>query len=129
MKNKEMKLKTSIMAEKIRSILLIAIGILAIVFAFKIGNLYSGAWVGSETYGGDAYTGIQNASANAANNAYAAAYILQQGFKRCFIIVGLVLASIGGTSLFKVSETKPQAINTPAEEKSQTENSDCVNAE
>ena len=64
-----------------------------------------------------------------ANNAIDVANILQQGFKRCFIIVGLVLASIGGTSLFKVSETKPQAIDAPAEEKSQPESSDCVTAE
>lgn len=63
---------------------------------------------------------IQNACAGAANNAIDVANILQQGFKYCLIIAGFVLVSIGGTSLFKVSETKPQAIDTPAEEKSRS---------
>ena len=116
-------------AEKIRNILFVVIGVLSIIFAIKIGVLSTGSFVMFLTYGGDAYTGIQNACAGAANNAIDVANILQQGFEYCLIIAGFVLVSIGGTSLFKVSETKPQAIDAPAEEKSQPENSDCVTAE
>ena len=116
-------------AEKIRNILFLIIGVLSIIFAIKIGGLSTGSFEMPLSYGGDAYTGIQNACAGAANNAIDVANILQQGFKYCLIIPGFVLVSIGGTSLFKVSETKPQAIDTPAEEKSQPENSDCVTAE
>lgn len=116
-------------AEKIRNILFLIIGVLSIIFAIKIGGLSTGSFEMPLSYGGDAYTGIQNACAGAANNAIDVANILQQGYKYCLIIAGFVLVSIGGTSLFKVSETKPQAIDTPAEEKSQPENSDCVTAE
>ena len=116
-------------AEKIRNILFLIIGVLSIIFAIKIGGLSTGSFEMPLSYGGDAYTGIQNACAGAANNAIDVANILQQGFEYCLIIAGFVLVSIGGTSLFKVSETKPQAIDTPAEEKSQPENSDCVTAE
>ena len=116
-------------AEKIRNILFLIIGVLSIIFAIKIGGLSTGSFEMPLSYGGDAYTGIQNACAGAANNAIDVANILQQGFKYCLIIADFVLVSIGGTSLFKVSETKPQAIDTPAEEKSQPENSDCVTAE
>ena len=116
-------------AEKIRNILFLIIGVLSIIFAIKIGGLSTGSFEMSLSYGGDAYTGIQNACAGAANNAIDVANILQQGFEYCLIIAGFVLVSIGGTSLFKVSETKPQAIDTPAEEKSQPENTDCVTAE
>ena len=124
-----MKTNNAKKAEIIRNILFVVIGVLSIIFAINIGGLSTGNFEMSFSYGGDAYTGIQNACAGAANNAIDVANILQQGFEYCLIIAGFVLVSIGGTSLCKLLETKPQAIDTPAEEKSQPESSDCVTAE
>lgn len=57
--------------KRLFSLCAIAVGILAIVFATHCFNpdiSYYISYVRHETYGGDAYTGIQNAAADTANN-------------------------------------------------------------
>lgn len=62
--------------KKILSIGLIVLGVAVLVFAIYQSACvpfytYRGTMVGYKIYGGDAYTGIQNAAADAANNIYA----------------------------------------------------------
>ena len=48
--------------KRILSIAFVIIGILAIIFAFSAYDLETGYKESNEKYGGDAYTGIQNAA-------------------------------------------------------------------
>ena len=57
----------------------------------------NGDYVSSSMYGGDAYTGIQNASAETGCNVYKGNKIMQKGFKYTFILAGLGFLSIGVT--------------------------------
>ena len=45
-------------------------GIVSIIFSFVVLEMDIGGYSSYQTYGGDAYTGIQNASAQAANNVF-----------------------------------------------------------
>ena len=108
--------------KKILSIGLITIGIVAIVFAiicfceepwFDVGR-----YVYKETYGGDAYTGIQNAAAATANNIndlninleYATEY-LGNCMGYLLLIVGLVLLLIGVSKTINAFRKEPFMIN------------------
>ena len=55
-----MKTNNAKKAEIIRNILFVVIGVLSIIFAINIGGLSTGNFEMSFSYGGDAYTGIQN---------------------------------------------------------------------
>ena len=54
----------------------------------------NGRYATEKTYGGDAYTGIQNAAATAAQNAADAAVLIQDGFGYLFIVSGIALLGI-----------------------------------
>lgn len=84
----------------IRSIAYIAIAIVAFTFANKIDDMRNGDYVSSSRYGGDAYTGIQNAAAETGCNVYKGAQIMQKGFKYTFILTGLGFLAIGLTPIF-----------------------------
>ena len=53
---------------KLLKIFGIVLGILSLVLAFVLFDQSVGYTEGSYSYGGDAYTGIQNAAAQTANN-------------------------------------------------------------
>ncbi len=82
-----------------------------ICFFFDIGR-----YANLESYGGDAYTGIQNAAARAANNIQLLSIIVKCGFGFLLIITGLILIAIAVTkntnnaqivpAYSKVNETK-----------------------
>lgn len=57
-------IKTMGILKYIRSIGFIAIAVMSFIFANKIDDMRTGDYVSSSRYGGDAYTGMQNASAN-----------------------------------------------------------------
>lgn len=65
-------------------------GIVSIFMGITIKFMDNGSSVWSNSYGGDAYTGIQNAAADTANNVMQANNILQSGF--CCICVSIGLA-------------------------------------
>ncbi len=86
-------MKFKISKDNIIPILGIILGIVIIVIAitndtFSFG--YNGT-TGKESYGGDAYTGIQNACALTANNTYHTYELLQEGFQILFIIIGILI--------------------------------------
>ena len=85
------------------SALLICIGIVCFIFSTRIwSSWYSGTTVMDKYYGGDAYTGIQNACADIANNVNALGnlvdslgYNIIHGMKFLLMTISFVLAVVG----------------------------------
>lgn len=74
------------------SIFNILTGALSVFLGILISVMGSGTYVSSQSYGGDAYTGIQNAAAATARNVTNVSDILQAGFSSILIVFGLALA-------------------------------------
>ena len=101
--------------KKILAICLIVIALLSIVFGvlsfIKSADNNRSYYTRKETYGGDAYTGIQNAGANGANNT---SYVedavhdmhdaVMFGFGAVLIIAGLFIGVLGVSKLLKKSD-------------------------
>ena len=66
-------------------------GLLSIVFGIVCFCLDTGRYVSYETYGGDAYTGIQHAAAGTGNNVEDLAGIVKFGFGALLIVVGIAI--------------------------------------
>lgn len=81
----------------VRSIAFVIIAIVAFTFSSKIDDMNNGDYVSSSRYGGDAYTGIQNASAETGCNVYKGNQIMQKGIKYTFILIGLGFLAVGLT--------------------------------
>lgn len=77
--------------KKITSIVGAASGLLSVIFSFYILSMDAGSTENSFSYGGDAYTGIQNAAAQTANNVHYLNDILQFGFFAVLLVAGLAL--------------------------------------
>lgn len=78
------------------STLLVLIGTAALILSIVcFFALETGDTSNREVYGGDAYTGIQNAGAKTANNLVATNTILKAGFSSILLISGLVLLVTG----------------------------------
>ena len=78
-----------------RSPFMIVVGILAITLAIvcfskDVGNISLGY-----SYGGDAYTGIQNAAAQTANNVFYLAEIVRFGFSSVLLVLGFGMVASG----------------------------------
>lgn len=117
--------------KKILSVGLIAIGIAAIVFAVICLSaepcIFDSVYVADKTYGGDAYTGMQNAAAATANNIKylnlnlrRATEFLGECMGYLLLIVGLLLLLIG--TVKAVNAFKKQKIDTPEESQAVIEN-------
>lgn len=68
----------------------ILVGVLAVILAFVCFGKDTGYTESSKTYGGDAYTGIQNASSQAANNTYYLAGIAKFAGGSILLVSGLL---------------------------------------
>lgn len=75
--------------------LFIVVGIIAIILALSIIALPTGSSGIFKSYGGDAYTGIQNAAAKTATNVYHVAEILKAGFSGILAVAGLACIAYG----------------------------------
>ncbi len=64
--------------------------IVSMILGFSTLSKYTGAYESASSYGGDAYTGIQNAAAQTANNVRALAEIVAAGFGNLLIAIGLI---------------------------------------
>lgn len=65
-------------------------GILSVIFGIIMFTKNVGYYESSSSYGGDAYTGIQNAAAQTANNVKALSEIAKMGFAFFLIALGLI---------------------------------------
>lgn len=80
------------------------LGIAAIVLAIMVYNAEVGSYEGDEYYGGDAYTGIQQAAAQAANNTMYVGRMLRTGLSAILALHGLVL--LGAAVCIRKSEAE-----------------------
>jgi hypothetical protein len=90
--------KKRTVGEVISCILGMLTGVLSIIFAF--GTDYYGRYTYQETYGGDAYTGIQNAAADTANNINSLGWNISDNFRYLLIVIGLALIAYFSLKLF-----------------------------
>lgn len=79
------------MANTIRSIFLVIAGIVSIGLSIHCFNMNEGEYCSDSMYGGDAYTGMQNASASAARNVKTLSKIVKSGFGSTLLVCGLAL--------------------------------------
>lgn len=93
-------------------------GILSLCFGMAIKGCSLGSYETDYSYGGDAYTGIQNAAAQAANNIQETNYILVQGFSYLLIVLGLALVAYFGLNFLNCLREKKEAkiVETPLPE-------------
>lgn len=85
------------MAQKFRSIILIVVGIIALGLSVKCFTIDDLDYATKSMYGGDAYTGIQNAAAITSRNVKELASIIQFGFGSILLVMGLGLIGYGLT--------------------------------
>ena len=71
------------------------IGIASVVLSIICFNMDDGYYVSEKTYGGDAYTGIQNASAQTGQNIQKQTKINRFGFGAILMVGGLTLIALG----------------------------------
>lgn len=68
-------------------------GILSVIFGIYVKNGNYGTYpyyIAGESYGGDAYTGIQNAAAHTANNVRSVYFLAREGAMFLLIVIGLI---------------------------------------
>ncbi len=80
-------------ASKGISIVGIISGVISIIFGLMMRGMDIGSYESYSSYGGDAYTGIQNAAAQTANNLMDVAEITRSGFSFLLIAIGLIAIS------------------------------------
>lgn len=106
---------------KIFNYILIGIGVLSIIFAVLCfvlnGEFDYGYYVAWETYGGDAYTGIQNAAAATANqvdrlneSVATLAKCVKMGFGFILLIFGFLITLYGVKNIIKEKTNEKQPI-------------------
>ena len=77
--------------KSISSIVGLISGFVSLIFSFTIRSMSVGSYAYSWSYGGDAYTGIQNSAAQTANNVSLVGNIVKTGFSGMFLVIGLAL--------------------------------------
>ena len=92
-------------------------GIISIIFSFDIKKMSIGFYESSSQYGGDAYTGIQNASAQAANNVRDLANIVRTGLFAFFLITGIALICFFVSRLDDNNQIEQKSIDSEKEKK------------
>ena len=75
-------------------------GALSVIFGFSVMSFNDGYYESTQSYGGDAYTGIQNAAAQTANNVEDLAFIAKTGIGFLLIILGIAIACFFALKLF-----------------------------
>lgn len=80
-------------------LILIAIGIYAFVLSNKCNSFVELDFESIERYGGDAYTGIQNAAARTSQNVSQLAEIVKFGFTSLLRIIALILIGLGVSNI------------------------------
>lgn len=80
--------------KKCKNVSLAIVGVISIVLGIVCFSLGIGSKENNNAYGGDAYTGIQNAAAQTANNIMNVATICKVGFGSILLIAGGALISV-----------------------------------
>jgi len=93
----------------LRATLLTIIGILSIIFGIVCFNMDEGRYETSSSYGGDAYTGIQNAAAKTANNVQVLTKNVNKGMGYMLLIAGMSLIAVGITTFGKEKQEEKKS--------------------
>ena len=104
------------MKNKSIKILLIVIGAVSIALSIRCFAKYTGQYSEYVTYGGDAYTGIQNAAAETANNVKEMNKIISFGFGSVLLVIGASMLGIGIISYRDTTSESNSDTNTNNEE-------------
>lgn len=90
---------------KIISVTGILAGIVSIILAIVLFCMTDGFFTYSATYGGDAYTGIHEATAQAANNIKHLTSIARMGFGSLLLLIGVITICYFGNQLISAGST------------------------
>ena len=102
-------MKSGFVIKLIASIIVMATGVLMFFFGITSAFYCGGSYVPHETYGGDAYTGIQNAAADTANNVDSLGGLLSDVANATSFIGGLLVIALGLFLLGKAVHDKSLA--------------------
>lgn len=94
----------------------ILIGIISIALSISSFNADPGDFVRKESYGGDAYTGIQHTAAETGQNVRALAKITSKGFGSVLLISGMTLLVLGVPGANKKDENTLDSANNTTED-------------
>lgn len=86
--------------EIVKGVILIVIGIVALVISSNIS--IPGSTESKESYGGDAYTGIQNAAAQTATNVYQVGNGIEELYNQIMMFTGIAFIGIGILPFVKI---------------------------
>ena len=79
-------------------------GFISIILGLIMSGMDVGSFESNLSYGGDAYTGIQNAAAQTANNIIYLAEIIKTGMSYTLVILGVAMVAYFGIKFFKNGE-------------------------
>lgn len=119
-------MKKPTLIKLVSAVLLCCLGLVIAIMGLSeaIGGTYYSNYTSYEYYGGDAYTGMQQASADAANNASKLGVFASGVVSQAYIFVGLVVMLVGiylvGCTLATAAEQNPTVVEKKEE---QTDNS------
>lgn len=91
-------------AKKVFSIVGMVSGALSAIFGIIVLGMPTGGWESNLSYGGDAYTGIQNAAAQTANNVQTLTESINAAGGYLLLALGLGMISYFGVKLFSSLE-------------------------
>lgn len=94
------------MVRNIRTSLLCAVGIISIALSIKCFSIKDLDYETKSAYGGDAFTGIQNAAAITSKNVKELTSVVQFGFGSLLLVNGLTLLVFGLTSPIQKNESE-----------------------
>ena len=106
------------MSQKIRAIVLIVVGVVSLGLSIKCFTTDDLGYESCSMYGGDAFTGIQNAAATTSKNVKDLAEIVQFGFGSILLVMGLTLVGSGlttpmGATQGKIDVVSPEVVKVP----------------
>ena len=104
------------MGNKVRSIIFMIIGVVSIIMSIVCFSSKVPYGESNSVYGGDAYTGIQNASASTSRAVVELAKITQLGFGSVLLIAGFTLIGVGSTMPVQRKTEENDSSDEPSEE-------------
>ncbi|MBR6174914.1 MAG: hypothetical protein IKQ52_04935 [Bacteroidales bacterium] len=107
------------MAQKIRAIVLVIVGVVSLGLSIKCFTTDDLGYESRSMYGGDAYTGIQNAAATTSKNVRDLAGIVQFGFGSILLVMGLTLVGFGLTTPMGATQEKIDVVSPKVEKVSE----------
>ena len=81
--------------KKIAGAVFLIAAVIAIVFAIVVFTAEAGSSPSYQTYGGDAYTGIQNAAASTASNVKRLTEAVSTGLGAILLVLGVAMIACG----------------------------------